>query len=130
MGVLLARGLCLIAGIDGGQGIDLAAIEGRGGWQIGPTVARLQELDSDGGRLCGHGDKLEENLGTVELAVLDAQALALEDAEELLDGPPQPVPVDDLPSCCVIGGLVRGPAAASARARRRRVGRARRPPRG
>src|SRR5438105_7198623 len=55
MGVLLARGPCLISGIDGGQGIDLAAVEGGGGRQIGPTVARLQELDGNGGRLCCHG---------------------------------------------------------------------------
>ena len=32
-----------------------------------------------------------------ELAILDAEALGFEDAEELLDGPALPVPIDDLP---------------------------------
>src|SRR5438105_109698 len=67
------------------------------------SVSRLKQLQGDRRSMSGNGDELKQSLGGLDLAVLEAQSLFLEQPKQLFDDPSRPVPVDDLPSGINIG---------------------------
>src|SRR6185312_8399851 len=95
IGISLACGLALYFAIEPFDESDLVGGESGIGGLKAFAVAGVDEHHDDGGSLGGDGDHLAEAVGLGDLAVLDAQALALEGAEELLDGPPAAIPIDD-----------------------------------
>ena len=58
--------------------------------------------------MSGNGDELQQSLGGLDLAVLEAQSLFLEQPKQLFDGPSRPVPIDDLPGGIRIGDGMAG----------------------
>src|ERR1700761_4306764 len=93
--------------IEGDQRIDLAGIEGDEK-RLLASIAGLQELDGDDRCLGSDGNQFEEPVGGADLAILEPEALRLEDAEELLDDPALLVPRDDAPTVICTGDVVRG----------------------
>src|SRR5438132_12255364 len=72
------------------------------------SVSRLKQLQGDHRSMSGNGDELKQSLGGLDLAVLEAQSLFLEQPKQLFDDPSRPVPVDDLPSGINIGDRMSG----------------------
>src|SRR6516225_1543482 len=96
--VLLQRRLALDLVVESVEDGDLRLAEGDLGRLAALAVARLHQLKGYGRRLGGDGGELDEAFGAGKLAVLELQTLSFHEAEQLLDRPAQPVPVDDLPS--------------------------------
>src|SRR6185369_12674047 len=82
--------------------VDLARGEGDLGRLAGRAVAGVHQLHGEAGRVGGDRGELEEAVGVLDLAVLEPEPLLLERAEELLDGPAPPVPIDNAPGRRVV----------------------------
>src|SRR5277367_1871108 len=75
--VLLQDGLAMVFGVEAIEHGDLGFAEGVAGRLAACSIARLDELQDHGCRLCGDGGKLDQPLGSDKLAVLDLQAVQL-----------------------------------------------------
>lgn len=108
MRVFLQLCLALEGFVEGFDHLDLVGREGEARWQRLWPITGLDELDDDDRRPGRNGHELFEPIGGLQLTVLDLQPLALHRTEQLLDGPPQLVPSDDLPGVGGADDLVRG----------------------
>ena len=96
--VLLELGPAFQGFIDGLEHFDLVRRERKFGWQFFTAISGLNELDDDTCRPGGDRHEFDQAFSAVELAILDAQTLALQRAKELFDDPALLVPGDDPPS--------------------------------
>src|ERR1700745_2042621 len=69
MGVALELCPALVLGTERGEGLDFSIIEGIGGGFGALAIARLEELQDDGGGLGGDGGELEQSVGRLDPAV-------------------------------------------------------------
>src|SRR5271157_645662 len=106
--VLLQRRLAFDLAVEPVEHGDLRLAEGNFGWLATLAVARLHQLQGRRRGLGGNGGEPDQALGGGELAVLELQAVRLHQAEQLLDRPAKPVPVDDLPGRRHVGDGVAG----------------------
>src|SRR5271168_5655949 len=106
--VLLERRSTLDMGVEAFEHVGFRAAEGVACGLAASALASLHELEDYGRRPGGDGCELQKLVGAGQLTVLDAQAVQLHQAKQLLDRPAQLVPVDDPPGGRRIGDGVRG----------------------
>src|SRR5438045_5370795 len=87
VGVGQALGLAVDSGGEGFENVDVVRLEGGGGGPVVGAPAGVDELHADDGGAQGDEGQLAQDARDGDLAVLDAEALALQRPEELLDVP-------------------------------------------
>ncbi len=92
MVVLLELGAAFQGFIDGLERVDLVRREHKFGRQFFTAIAGLDKLDDETCHSGGDRHQFDQAFSAVELTILDAQTLALQRAEELLDDPALLVP--------------------------------------